>query len=271
MTINKVCFLLFVALILSACCKQEIDSHFLPQAHHESLSKMATDKYYMECKGKAEFKYENFFTLPSGDLLVLIGIPDYLCGSNSVVPVSFNQDGSWNVGERLEGEASLFQAITSNSLWLSSHWIIEGVAPFLYHSEDGFNWRMVELPSPNNVSWPIYFLEQYCITDKAIAIVLAEDDENTQYFLKDFSKAESEWKQISLSEFSKHKQCIKRKFDYESLTYGSESSFPSIKTASKWIKHGTKNESSVVFQLESKGKKITVSFPRGLIKANNHD
>lgn len=203
--INSLIILVCIT-VLTACCQESTMEHRLPDAYYQSLIDMANVPY-MECSGKASFQYESFYTLPSGDLLILVALPDYRCDSNSFVPVRFALDGTWSIGQRIEGQASFFMAANMNDLWLLSHWVIEGVSPLLHHSQNGTDWQQLDLPNSKLIDCCFVHVSKFCVSQQNIAVSYEAGEFAPQgYWTKSFN--EDKWQPVkpeTLNAFSEFK------------------------------------------------------------------
>jgi len=265
MAVTKLFTLFFISIILSACVNKAVIEHTLPEQHLNSFTEMVNDKYYMECNSNSlrpTFEYNKFYTLPSDDLLVLLSLPDYLCNSNSFVPIRFNQDGRWLVGDRLEGEPSLFQIDNAKELWLSSHWVIEGSIPMLYQSRDGIHWKLIALPSPSGEGWTTFFLEKYCLAENSVAVFLSGEGNDKQYWQKKIT--EDGWQRIALETLNQNFQCIELGFNNEVYTDNVKSYFQPLVGQSKWEKKDSGKLGEVAFELKKQGEILRAAFPKFL-------
>lgn len=114
-----------------------------------------------QCKRKLLFS-RDFFELTDKRLLILIGIPDYLCKSNSFMPVSVDDRGDWRAGALVPGAPSWMVLGPDNALWLATQWQVEGTFPALYRSPDGLAWREIKLPENREVDCCFERLERIC-------------------------------------------------------------------------------------------------------------
>ncbi len=126
------------------------------------------------CDKKVLFS-RDFFELADQRLLVLIGIPDYLCASNSFMPVTVDSRGQWLAGPILPGAPSLLARGPDNSLWLAAQWQIEGTFPALYRSTNGVDWTEIRLPENRGVDCCFERLERICFHRGAMRLKFASD------------------------------------------------------------------------------------------------
>jgi hypothetical protein len=113
------------------------------------------------CERKTLFS-GNFFELDDKRLLLLLGIPDYLCASNSFVPVVVDDRGEWRAGPILAGEPSFLVRGPGKALWLAAQWQVEGTFPALYRSQNGVDWQEIKLPGERDVDCCFETLERIC-------------------------------------------------------------------------------------------------------------
>jgi hypothetical protein len=115
----------------------------------------------------------DFFELKDKRLLVLIGIPDYLCASNSFLPVTVDDQGKWLAGPILPGAPSWIATGPDNSLWLAAQWQVEGTFPALYRSLDGVDWQEIKLPENRAVDCCFERLERICFQQGIVRLKFA--------------------------------------------------------------------------------------------------
>ncbi len=112
-------------------------------------SELAATDWVQGCgtrKG-AHLTSDRYYEIDSHRLLILAGLPDYLCdSSNSFVPVVLTSDGKLDWGKRLAGSPSFLVRDPECRLWLVSQWMIEGTYPLLFRSENGLDWEEIQLP-----------------------------------------------------------------------------------------------------------------------------
>lgn len=122
-----------------------------------------------------------------------LGAPDYLCGTNSFVPVIVSSSGEWTPGwasekgwqgsRMLSGVPVLFQHSTELGYFLTSEWQVEAPINFLYHSADGETWKSVDLPSAARKISDDYCcyaasIQRLCIAEPgSVLIVYAESEQ----------------------------------------------------------------------------------------------
>ena len=58
----------------------------------------------------------HFFNLETQQLLLLLGISDYFCGSNTFIPVTVNERGKWEYGKIISGEPTLLVKGSDNAV-----------------------------------------------------------------------------------------------------------------------------------------------------------
>jgi hypothetical protein len=121
------------------------------------------------CDRKELFS-RDFFELADGRLLILVGIPDYLCASNSFMPVTVDDRGQWLAGPILPGAPSWIVPGPDNSLWLAAQWQVEGTFPALYRSTNGVDWQEIKLPENRDVDCCFERLERICFRQKVVRL-----------------------------------------------------------------------------------------------------
>jgi len=117
---------------------------------------------------KKELFSRHFFELADGRLLILAGIPDYLCASNSFMPVTVDDRGQWLAGPILPGAPSWIVSGPDNALWLAAQWQVEGTFPALYRSTNGVDWKEIKLPENRDVDCCFERLERICFQQKVV-------------------------------------------------------------------------------------------------------
>ena len=117
-----------------------------------------------------------FISLPSGELLVFLTIPDYLCHlSATMLPLTVSMDGHFATGPALEGAPNLFGLSPEGSVWLAAQTQVEASTPILYASRDGKTWTEIQLP-PWPSDWaPFVFVERFCFSGDRLYITLKEE------------------------------------------------------------------------------------------------
>ncbi len=85
-----------------------------------------------------------------------LGAPDYLCSTNSFMPVIATSDGKWMAGQAAEedsqggrmlpGVPTLFQQSDRLGYFLISEWQVEAPMNYMYFSAEGTTWRSLSLP-----------------------------------------------------------------------------------------------------------------------------
>jgi len=115
----------------------------------------------------------DFFELADGRLLILVGIPDYLCASNSFMPVTVDDKGQWLAGPILPGAPSWIVPGPDNALWLAAQWQVEGTFPALYRSLNGVDWQEIKLPENRDVDYCFEKLERICFHQEVMRLKFA--------------------------------------------------------------------------------------------------
>lgn len=124
------------------------------------------------CEKKVLFS-RHFFELADTRLLILIGIPDYLCASNSFLPATVDDQGQWQAGAIMPGEPSLMVVGPDKALWLVTQWQIEGTFPALYRSLNGVDWQEIKLPENRDVDCCFERLNRICFQRGTIRLKFA--------------------------------------------------------------------------------------------------
>lgn len=132
----------------------------MPSSILQNIKQAVQDSDF-SCEKKTFFS-RHFFELADGRLLILIGIPDYLCASNSFLPVAVDDQGQWQTGAITPGEPSLMVVGPDKTLWLVAQWQIEGTFPALYRSLNGVDWQEIKLPENRNVDCCFERLDRIC-------------------------------------------------------------------------------------------------------------
>lgn len=124
------------------------------------------------CERKVLFS-RHFFELADGRLLILLGIPDYLCAANSFMPVTVDDRGHWRAGAIMPGEPSLTAVGPDKALWLAAQWQAEGTYPALYRSLNGVDWQEIKLPENRDVDCCFERLERICFQQGRLRLKFA--------------------------------------------------------------------------------------------------
>jgi len=128
----------------------------------------------------AEIIYDQYFTLGDGSLLVFIEIPDYLCSSNSFMPVLVDNEGNWQYGQIMEGVPSLFSVSPDGTYWLTTQWSIEGSYPLFFKSFNGIHWFYMGLPDGRDVDCCSEYIAKVCKTESHL--YLSFEGERTKHY-----------------------------------------------------------------------------------------
>jgi len=159
------------------CCfsKQKVETRVykMPDSIVRAIGQ-AVQGGNFSCAKKVLFS-RDFFALADGRLLILIGLPDYLCASNSFMPVTVDSHGQWLAGPILPGAPSLLLRAPDNALWLAAQWQVEGTFPALYRSLDGVDWQEIKLPENRGVDCCFERLERICFQRGAMRLEFAGD------------------------------------------------------------------------------------------------
>ena len=198
---------------------------------------------------KIEIFSNHFFNLDNNKLLLLLGISEYLCGSNTFIPVTVDYHGKWEYGRFIEGEPTLLVKGSDNALWLNSQWQIEGTYPSLYRSTDGIEWQEVTLPENRNVDCCFEWLTQICFAGQRIRLKFYGDYTNkTEYwvaYVHDILKPIVKWHQLNHVDKHFEKECF-----FVPVTKGN------------WIRTESENTAEIRFQLKHNRHVLTVIIPK---------
>lgn len=164
-------------LLLGQCCfsNQKVDTRafFLPDSILREIER-AVQAGNFSCAEKTLFS-RSFFALDDERLLILIGIPDYLCSSNSFLPVVADGQGGWQSGPPLPGAPSWLVRGADGALWLAAQWQVEGTFPALYRSLDGVDWEEIALPENRGVDCCFERLVRICFPQGLVRLEFAGD------------------------------------------------------------------------------------------------
>lgn len=124
-------------------------------------------------------------------LIWFLGAPDYLCETNSFIPVILDGNGTWTAGQNSEedwrglkmlaGVPVLFQHVDDLGFFLTSEWQVEGPRNLMYYSADGVIWTSLDLPAPTDKRTDYgccnaASIRNLCIADSGIAYISYEED-----------------------------------------------------------------------------------------------
>jgi hypothetical protein len=143
----------------------------MPSSIWQNIKQAVQDSDF-SCEKKTLFS-RHFFELADQRLLILIGIPDYLCASNSFLPVAVDDQGQWQTGAITPGEPSLMVVGPDKALWLVAQWQIEGTFPALYRSLNGVDWQEIKLPENRDVDCCFERLDRICFHQGSIRLKFA--------------------------------------------------------------------------------------------------
>ena len=122
--------------------------------------------------------------------LWFLGAPDYLCETNSFLPVIATRDGEWTTGwaseedglgnRMLAGVPTLFQHSAEFGHFVIAEWQIAGPMNYLYHSANGKTWISVPLPEveamqPAVDSGPDASIRRLCVVETGAVVVVYEE------------------------------------------------------------------------------------------------
>lgn len=122
----------------------------LPDHIIEKIINQAQDSAWT-CSKKAEIKLYDLYSIGNDKVLLLLGAPDYLCGSNSFLPVTLDTKGRWRSGEFMQGRPEPIFKESETSAFMVTQWAIEGTYTTLFHSSDGIRWQQIALPKLRNI------------------------------------------------------------------------------------------------------------------------
>ncbi len=153
------------------CFSPKETTYSIPNSILQEIDR-AVDDGNFSCDKKALFS-RNFFSLNDERLLILIGIPDYLCASNSFMPVVVDDQGKWLAGAIMPGAPSWIVLGPDRALWLVAQWQIEGTFPALYRSLNGVDWQEITLPEDREVDCCFERLERICFHQRTMRLEFA--------------------------------------------------------------------------------------------------
>ncbi len=166
-----------VFLTLGQCCfsnqKVETRVYNMPDSIVQAIGRAVQDGNF-SCAKKTLFS-RDYFQLDDERLLILVGIPDYLCASNSFMPVVADGQGKWLAGPPMPGAPSWIVPGPDDALWLAAQWQVEGTFPALYRSLNGVDWQEIKLPDNRGVDCCFERLERICFHRGAIRLKFAGD------------------------------------------------------------------------------------------------
>jgi len=168
---------LCVFLLLGQCCfsNREVETrvYTMPDSIVQEIGRAAQGGNF-SCAKKTLFS-RDFFELGDDRLLILLGIPDYLCASNSFMPVTVDDQGQWLAGRPMPGAPSWLVRGADDALWLAAQWQVEGTFPALYRSLDGVDWQEIKLPEDRNVDCCFERLTRICFHPGAVRLKFEGD------------------------------------------------------------------------------------------------
>lgn len=203
---------LIALLILGTASYAETATYTLPPALQQQL-KLATEQLRKaECdEAKLPLSSELFYSLPTGELLILMGLPSYMCYIGSFMPMMMDRQGHWSWGDAIDGKPALLLTDRTRGYWLVSHGEIEAVYPELRHSLDGLHWQEIVLPESRNIDCCFEWLKQVCEVDGKIQLQFSGmDDEVVGYWsttLNDSLTATPHWQKLEPEQVQPATQC----------------------------------------------------------------
>ncbi|MDD4963843.1 MAG: hypothetical protein PHI11_08000 [Gallionella sp.] len=207
-----VLILLLENFVFSTTCYAETASYTLPPALQQQL-KLATEQLRKaECdEAKLPLSSELFYSLPTGELLILMGLPSYMCQIGSFMPMRVDRQGYWSWGDAIDGYPTLFLTDSTQGYWLVSHGEIEAVYPELRHSRDGLHWQEIVLPESRKIDCCFEWLKQVCEVDGKIQLQFSGmDDEVTGFWsttLNDSLTSTPHWQKLEPEQVQPTTQC----------------------------------------------------------------
>ena len=215
---NQKLFLNALLLLVNLVCLPKIYAqpavqvYNMPAALVNRLKTETLQRQRGDCEQKKrEFSTHQFYALNHNKLLLLVGLPDYLCHASSFMPVVVDSTGNWHVGAVLESYPTFLLADNSQQLWLASHWEIEGVFPLLHHSLDGEHWQEINLPKERNIDCCFEYIKQVCINKSHLQLKFSGmDDTQTGYWqtsIEDSLKATPNWQKLNSEKVTPPEQC----------------------------------------------------------------
>jgi hypothetical protein len=153
----------------------------LPGAVAERI-KQEMSHGFSGCDNKIILYSDQFFDMDGKGLLVLLGISDYLCNSNSFIPVKIDTTGKWEFGNFIQGKPSFMIKGPDKGFWLNAQWQIEGTYPSLYRSLDGIDWKKVGLPKNRNVDCCFEWIDRLCFYDDTVFLEFHGDSSGIRQY-----------------------------------------------------------------------------------------
>jgi hypothetical protein len=168
--------LALIVFVLAGCStlRQSHDEVVLPPELIDFLASQLSDELRtLECEAgeHAPLLTGEYYELSSHNLLVLAGLPDYLCRySNSFVPIVVTTEGETTWGKALPGVPSFIVQGPDKTIWLVSQWAVEGTYPMLFRSENGVDWTEILLPEDRGVDCCFEYLNGVCFFRNVIRL-----------------------------------------------------------------------------------------------------
>ncbi len=203
---------LLTSFIFNRVSYAESTIYTLPIALQQQL-KLATEQLRKgECDDeKQPLSSELFYSLPTGELLILMGLPSYMCHIGSFMPIMVDHQGHWSWHDAIDGYPALLLTDSTQGYWLVSHGEVEGVYPALRHSRDGLHWQEIVLPESRNIDCCFEWLKQVCEVDGKIQLQFSSmDDEVTGFWsttLNDSHAATPHWQKLTPEQIQPATQC----------------------------------------------------------------
>jgi len=170
---HRIFILLLVStFLISGCTANTIHTSRMAVDRYIQLDEQA-NSWDWKCGGPGDaipIEYNQFFTLKDKSLLVLLKVPDYLCYSNSFVPIRVSTKDDWQYGEIFQGEPTIFQSDLRDNFWLVTQWRIEGTYPSLLTSTDGLVWNYYDMPRNRDVDCCFEYIKKVCTRPDSITL-----------------------------------------------------------------------------------------------------
>lgn len=241
---TKVLFLMAIVLANLTSIHAHAATIKMPKTVLTQLKIATEQRQKGECEQKKlELLSADFYALNNGNLLILIGLPDYFCHASSFMPVTVDKSGHWKVGTVIESYPSLLVSDAQQQLWLVSHFEHEAVFPVLHHSIDGVHWQEINLPKSRHIDCCFEWIKAICITESQLQLKFTGiDNARVEYWqtpISDSLKTTPNWQKMAAQ------QC-----QMTALTSGD------------WQRKPATNGTEILFH--SATAQVTVSIPKWL-------
>lgn len=223
----------------------------LPESIVAKLKSKEEANAGFNCQGNPQLFSSHYFDLEKEGLLLLLGIPDYLCATNTFLPVLVTPDGRWQSGDFLPGEPAIMVRGAARNLWLTTQWMIEGTYPALYRSSDGLGWTPIPLPENRNVDCCFEWIRQICFVEDVLRLKFTNNDQTTvRYWAADMAN-------------SREGQNVWRRLEPETSP-GGQSCDSTVLGPGKWLRSSSAAAREVIFERREGRNVLRVIVPKFL-------